>query len=321
VLDKLKIASYQFSIRTTEPLEVPEYKGSTLRGGFGAVFKQIGCARGSEICKGACGRKENCAYGYVFETPVPTNASVLRNLSDVPRPFVIEPPLERKTHYDVGESMDWRIVLIGNGIQHLPYFVLAFKMLGTVGIGKGRHKFTLETVEAIHPYTAVSKPIYSSQGDALRSENLSVGFDEIQEQARAFSSNQITLQFQTPTRIKHQEDYASRPEFHILIRAILRRVSSLYYFHCGEQWETDYRGIIAQAQEIKMTRSNVRWVDWERYSARQDKRIELGGFVGEASYEGNLEPFLPLLLVGQLVHVGKACVFGNGQYMMKPMVR
>jgi hypothetical protein len=99
-----------------------------------------------------------------------------------------------------------------------------------------------------------------------------------------------------------------------LIRAILRRVSSLYYFHCGEQWQADYRGIIAQAQEVKTTRAQTQWVEWERYSARQDKKIELGGFVGEASYAGEVESFLPLLLTGQLVHVGKACVFGNGKY-------
>jgi len=119
------------------------------------------------------------------------------------------------------------------------------------------------------------------------------------------------------TRIRQKTEIPNtyaQPDFHILIRAILRRVSSLYYFHCSEQWETDYRGIIAQAQVVRLTAAQTQWVEWERYSTRQDKKIELGGFVGEASYAGNLEPFLPLLLAGQLVHVGKACVFGNGQY-------
>ena len=119
---------------------------------------------------------------------------------------------------------------------------------------------------------------------------------------------------ETSTRVKHQSEWITAPDFHILIRAILRRVSSLYYFHCDEQWEADYRDIIARAQAVKTTHAQTRWGEWERYSARQDKKIELGGFVGEASYTGNLESFLPLLLIGQLAHVGKAYVFGNGQY-------
>jgi hypothetical protein len=65
-----------------------------------------GKSRGGKVCAGACERKENCAYGYVFETPVPADAAVLKNLSDVPRPFVIEPPLDRKMRYAVGESLD-----------------------------------------------------------------------------------------------------------------------------------------------------------------------------------------------------------------------
>ena len=42
--------------------------------------------------------------------------------------------------------------------------------------------------------------------------------------------------------------------------------------------------------------------------------MTLGGFVGEAEYVGELGPFLPLTLLGSLVHVGKACTFGHGWY-------
>jgi hypothetical protein len=42
----------------------------------------------------------------------------------------------------------------------------------------------------------------------------------------------------------------------------------------------------------------------------------MGGVVGSATYIGELAPFLPLLALGQWVHVGKATVFGNGLYRM-----
>jgi hypothetical protein len=43
----------------------------------------------------------------------------------------------------------------------------------------------------------------------------------------------------------------------------------------------------------------------------------MGGFVGEVTYEGEIEEFLPLLILGQYTHVGKYAVWGNGQYEVR----
>ncbi|NJN99775.1 MAG: CRISPR system precrRNA processing endoribonuclease RAMP protein Cas6, partial [Anaerolineales bacterium] len=44
--------------------------------------------------------------------------------------------------------------------------------------------------------------------------------------------------------------------------------------------------------------------------------IEMGGLVGRVTYEGDLTEYLPLLALGELIHVGKGTVFGNGQYQI-----
>ena len=54
--------------------------------------------------------------------------------------------------------------------------------------------------------------------------------------------------------------------------------------------------------------------DWERYLARQDTRMKMGGFVGRVEYQGNLREFFPLLKLGEVVHVGKGTGFGLGRY-------
>ena len=56
--------------------------------------------------------------------------------------------------------------------------------------------------------------------------------------------------------------------------------------------------------QVQLAEARTRWVDWERYSSRQDTRMKLGGFVGEVVYEGNLAPFLPYLVLGEMLHVG-----------------
>ncbi|MFB0538220.1 MAG: CRISPR system precrRNA processing endoribonuclease RAMP protein Cas6 [Anaerolineae bacterium] len=156
-----------------------------------------------------------------------------------------------------------------------------------------------------------------SRPSMIVKRNNTVRFKDIERRAQTLTDDQVNLEFLTPTRIKHEGRFISQPPFHVIVRNVLRRVSSLYYFHCGEQWQFDYRGTIERAQAIRSAELDTRWVDWERYSGRQKARMKMGGFVGEAVYEGDLAEFRPLLLLGQLVHIGKACVFGNGRYEIR----
>lgn len=108
----------------------------------------------------------------------------------------------------------------------------------------------------------------------------------------------------------------------ILIRNLLRRLSLLYYFHCGgDPSEWDFKGIIERAKEVTVKNRNLRWYDWERYSGRQDTRMKMGGFVGEITFEGNIEPFMPLIKAGEVLHVGKGTGFGLGKYRIVKDIR
>jgi hypothetical protein len=97
------------------------------------------------------------------------------------------------------------------------------------------------------------------------------------------------------------------------VRSLLRRVSNLLYFHSEIDLGVDFRDLIARAGDISLTHDATRWQDWTRYSSRQSVAMDLGGFVGEARYAGDLGPFLPLLLLGEYVHVGKNATFGLGR--------
>jgi hypothetical protein len=315
MLDKLRIANYRFTLKARGELHLPPYKGSTLRGGFGHAFKRVVCfQREVTTCRG-CLLRENCPYAYIFETSPPSDAQVLRTHSDVPLPFVIEPDIrDKRTTYQPGDTLNFDLVLVGKAIHYLPYFILVFRELGDQGIGRERGKYSLHEVQAVQPLSRARERIYSAADEMVSHSGLEVSFRDVERQAGEMPGDEVTLRFLTPTRIKHEGRFISQPPFHVIVRNVLRRVSSLSYFHCGEQWEFDYQGAIERAQAVRSAEVNTQWVDWERYSGRQDTMMKLGGFVGEAVYAGDLTGFNPLLLLGQLVHIGKACVFGNGQY-------
>ena len=97
----------------------------------------------------------------------------------------------------------------------------------------------------------------------------------------------------------------------------MRRLSLLSYFHCGDDpADWDFKGIIEQAKGVTVKTRNLKWYDWERYSARQDTKLKMGGFIGEISFEGDIGPFMPLIKAGEVLHVGKGTGFGLGKYKL-----
>ena len=71
---------------------------------------------------------------------------------------------------------------------------------------------------------------------------------------------------------------------------------------------------IEKSKEIRVQKENLSWFDWERYSNRQETRMMMGGFLGSITFEGDFEAFLPFLLLGECIHVGKGTSFGLGKY-------
>jgi hypothetical protein len=386
MLASFRLAHYHLTLEALEPLHLPPFKGSALRGGFGHTFKRLVCfsPKGthgqSQLCGKRCELGNACPYGYVFETTPPDESEVLSNLSEVPRPFVIEPPDDRREHIPPGERLTFGLTLVGRGINYLPYFIAVFRELGKIGLGRPfdtaqgrqRGKYRLLAMDAIStlspnpspfgplrspsqgegstpfPYEGVPSavlqggstqgrgggaapspyqgegwgeggdtiiPIYRAEDDMIRTANTTISGEAITAHAAALPADHITLNFLTPTRLKHRGHWVDEgPPFHILVKVLLGRVSSLSYFHCGHKLEADFRGLIDRAAEVRIAQSETGWRDWSRFSGRQKQRVEMGGLVGQVTYSGDLRDYLPLLALGELVHVGKGTVFGNGQY-------
>jgi CRISPR-associated endoribonuclease Cas6 len=319
MLSKLALARYRFVLEATTPLRLNAFAGATLRGGFGHVFKRAVCTWPPGECR-RCLLKDTCSYRYIFETAPPAGAQKLRNLDQVPRPFVIEPPRANGRLHRPGERFEFRLVLVGRAIDYLPYFLLTFGELGRVGLGPDRGRFVVDEVLAEGPDGA--QPLYTEAKGMLhdRARRFTVaelvgprfGYDMVRR---------WTVLFLTPTRIRQGGAVRTDLSFQDLSRALLRRLSSLCYFHCGSQLAVDFRSLIEQAAAVSTIRSDLRWHDQGRFSGRQHRTIEMGGVVGEITFEA-ADPqvgtcFWPLLVAGEWVHVGKGCVMGLGKYRLE----
>ena len=117
-INHLRFAQFQFLLRPMDKLILPDYKGSTLRGGFGSAFKKVVCVNRQGTCD-VCLLKGKCVYSYVFETPPPSDTSKMRKYPYAPHPFIITPPLERRREYSKNEPLCFDLTLIGKSIDYL----------------------------------------------------------------------------------------------------------------------------------------------------------------------------------------------------------
>lgn len=293
-------------------LDYEGYLGSTLRGAFGHVLRRIVCSTQRDDCQ-RCLLKSSCAYAYIFETPIPPEAEIMRLYRQAPHPFVIDMPFSRRVSYAPGDTLAFGLTLIGKGVEFLPYFIYAFQELGKIGLTRACARFTLISANSLDGRGS-EVPIWEHADSRLRAtpymltDSLFVGESPVAP---------LTLDFLTPTRIKLEGALATELPFALLVRTLFRRVSALSYFHCGRRIAPLSKSLLTEADAVSCVSSNLRWEDWERFSARQQSRMKLGGFIGSVVYSGNIAPFWPLVRLGQFIHVGKATAFGLGKYSIQ----
>ncbi|OPY80051.1 MAG: hypothetical protein A4E65_01679 [Syntrophorhabdus sp. PtaU1.Bin153] len=307
----LRYRYYQFTFEAQDQLLLPHYKGSTFRGAFGNAFRRIVCTLRRKDCR-TCILKTGCIYAYVFETAPHPDAAIMgtARYTSIPHPFVIEPPPETNRVYQPGDEISFGLILIGKAVDYLPYFVYTFEEMGKTGIGKRRGRYSLRTVKSDD-----GGLVYSYEDRTIRPQT---ALEATIPEEYAFNNSarvSAKISFLTPARISYERDLVVNPDFQVIVRSLLRRLNLLYYFH-GERREAtwNHRAIITAAGKIDMAENHILWWDWERYSTRQGVRMKMGGFVGEATYEGDMEPFLPLLQAGEIFHLGKGTSFGLGKY-------
>ena len=309
------IGRYRFSFEAKDPVVLTRHnKGNVLRGAFGSIFKELCCGRVCTRCADSPLRHQ-CAYAAVFEPSPPEDSVRLRANQDIPRPFVFRPPPDDKDRYEAGDAFHFDLVLFGRALEYAAYFVVAFRELAARGIGVGRGRCELRSITALDR-AGVRVEVYSGEtnmvrpvSDPLRAADLLVGTGRAPIRT-------IRLRFLTPTLIRGDGQTLTIPEFHVLIKRLRDRINAIGWFYGGVILDLDYAEYGRRAEAVRIAECSTEWQHRERFSTRTHQRHPIDGFAGEVTYEGDIEEFLPLLRLGEWIHVGKHAVLGNGQFQI-----
>ncbi len=317
----LPVARLEFALRAEERAELPNFLGSTLRGAFGHALKRAVCVMERRDCE-TCPIVDRCLYPYLFETPAPPDLPQLRSQQQMPHPFIFEPPDTLPDHQRQaikrGEELGFGLILIGRAVEAAPYVIYAIDEMADGGLGAGRGRFTLTEVrwftthgESLPVYSAADRRLVAPPDGAMDLN------DYLQKRLATFHApSRLCLRFLTPTRIRIQGAVQTAMSFDLLLGNLWRRLLLLQALHGARPVGLDKLWWRFETG-VQCTRNELRFWDWERHSNRQQRKVKLGGFIGEIEYEGEkLAEYLPLALAGELLHVGGGTGFGLGRYQI-----
>ncbi len=303
----IPIHHLSFHCRWTTDARLPGYLGSTLRGAFGWGLKHCACMLKQQKCP-TCVLNTACAYAVLFATEQYERKEYGGAVNARPHPLVFQPNNQGAIVGREGENWDFSLLVIGHARDFLSHIIYSVKTMGEVGIGvgakQGLGRFTLEKATA--DGTTVFDAETGQLNNTVAARSLALG--EAKEDVC-----RLRVRLRTPLRLKQENRLQTALPFHVLVRAVLRRISALESAYGQGEPALDYRGLVRRAEEVRLEESTLRWHDLLRYSNRQQQKVSLSGLTGTAVYSGDLGEFVPLLDYARQVHVGKQTLFGLGR--------
>lgn len=322
----LPLARYRFTAQLEADLPLPVFAGPLLRSVFGAALHHVACTTGQPRCS-ACPLWRSCPYPAVFETP-PRPTQFEQQFSQVPNPYVIEPPLagEGDGMLCAGEPLVWHMVLAGEPtLTRLDLIVHAWRRALRQGLGERRVPGRLLSVERLDPDGGAPLPVLAGDGSRVTAHEsrLWLPLPAVDADESATPTLEATLHLTTPLRLQHQGQ-ALGPEqldARTLLSQMLRRTNLMLDLHLGVRPAPfDAPALLAAVLPVLSERRALRWQDAPRYSARQRREMNLRGVVGRWTINAPahvLAPLLPWLHLGQWLHLGKNATMGLGAYRLE----
>ena len=322
----------RFTGRVTEPIQLPAFSGSSLRGAFANHLRRAFCPewRAEQTDPAHRARCPAC-YMLTLDGAALDTVEEARS-GDIRRPYALRPPLDTPRTYQPGERLHFHMVLFGRTLAFLPYLLLTVQGMGEeAGVGlrnphtRRRGRFVLESVQAENPFTGQEQAVLAPGERLVQPPAIPVTDAQIRQAAQTMlarlpaQGNRLTLRFRTPVRLPQRKQLLRRPEPFPLIKHVVRRVLDLAAQHGEGRPDVMLRqDVYPFADQVRLVEDRTRWRDVEGYSGRLGRRQKLGGLVGRATYQAEeWAPLLPWLLWGSVTQVGKNIVKGAGWYELE----
>ena len=258
----------------------PYFIGSQLRGAFGYALKKVTCINPSFQCE-ECFAKESCLYYEFYEQ------------KNRPHKYRFDFELDR-------DFYDFYLYLFDDATTKLPYALSALNMmLSQNGLGVERKTYKEfdifiddKLINENHKLQIPNKSIKTLQVDNI--------------------CQNVRVIFKTPLRVKKNNRFIrdENIELEDIVRSIYQRQTQLQ--------DNGYKKL-PFVVEGEIVSKNIHYKELTRMSNRQKSTMNMGGIMGSIDIININKESYEVLKVGQLIGVGKQCVFGLGKIKVEEL--
>ena len=311
----LPAVEIRVSALAQEPLSLAEVAGSAVRGALGESLRAVSCRTREPTCEG-CGSLDACSFPFLYATPSTAAESTYAREQDAPRRYVVrwEPGAGQVA---AGRSLRFGLRIVGDAGVHLPWLGCALVEMGRRGMGKGRGCFEITRADVVG---ANEKSAELVVGGVVRStgaadvEPLDLAKGLSAAATATERAHNVAIVIDTPLYLRaHGHDPFAPPPFEVLLRAALRRISSLVELYGSGACHLPYDDLIARTRAVVISRAEVRAMRARRFSSRQVKFLPLEGITGWIRYEGVPTDAAEVVRAAAWMGIGKMATHGLGQ--------
>ncbi|MCR5667352.1 MAG: CRISPR system precrRNA processing endoribonuclease RAMP protein Cas6 [Eubacterium sp.] len=301
----IRYVRLHFTLVFPEDCVLPKYKASALRGGMGEMLLRANCIRDRK-CEN-CDFETECIVRRTMYSKLEKESAFAKDGDSVG--YVIECE-NYETDFYAGDTLEFYLILFGKTIVYFSQYMNAFYALGMNGLGRHHARFQIASVQ-----NSYGDEILSQGNVYMEHYKVQTVADYVRYRLRQIQLHELEhkLVFKSAVTLKYHKEFLQEYNMDAIIQAVKRRISILDSFEGVDGdalWEHQYElpAIIEQKH---------RRVEVPRYSSRKNSKMVLKGIKGYMQVEHISEDLMPLLLAGELIHIGKSTSFGFGRYRVR----
>lgn len=258
-----------------------------IRGIFGKILYEEVCVhRELESCD-LCPENKSCPYTEIYKMrPLSPGHLLYRRYTYPPVPYILYPDLGGRTRFNRGDIFSVELTLIGKASEYDTFCLQALQQLSD---GKGLLFRKLECI-------SIESLVGNDKKSLVRFTNEPKNIAQLQ------------LNFHSPLVMEAESVQGSFIlPFSVLVKSISERMGVLDQLYC-DGLEADLNPLPDDLQGVESLSSFYPVKIKIKDGAAKD------AFLGSAVYRNIPAQYWPVVLAGEVLHVGKFTNYGYGKY-------
>jgi CRISPR-associated endoribonuclease Cas6 len=290
-------------------MRLADFNGAWLRSSFGEVLSRRLVDQKRKI--------KNSLFDLLFNNQLPVRhplRETYKNKSGgIPRAYVLKhSPVSGVLNR--GETYSFQLTLLGHFNQYLPEICAALANMCEAGLGENRARCRLLSILE-EDASGQRHFLWHHSDKHILQAGHPISIHDFRHWQ--FRDEHLTFRFLSPTQIKERDFHPADFSFPDLLVSLFRRMDDLSQIYFNEA--PAVADTFLELHKLRVTTDALslrRMPDFLYHSHSQQAPMWIKGYTGTITYKGRFNRYLPMLKLGEFLHIGNKTTYGCGAYTL-----